>query len=67
MPDPLQPCPFCGGAAKLWKTTAVGGEKWIAACLGAKCTVVTHASGWTEGEAITRWNTRAQPTEGERG
>ena len=49
----LKPCPFCGGAARMSKST--GGEAWWVDC---RCGV-KGAMTRTEAEAIEAWNHRS--------
>ena len=55
----LKPCPFCGGAARMSKST--GGEAWWVDCrCGVKGTMTR-----TEAEATAAWNHREnKPTRG---
>ena len=57
-PEPLKPCPFCGGEAAM--TTALG-EYWVRCATG--CCHSMHA---TQSAASAEWNRRA-PTDADRG
>ena len=58
MSEVLKPCPFCGGAAEIWRAN---GERtaWIA-CMG-RCSVLVSKEYETDAQAISAWNTRATP------
>ena len=58
-PDKLEPCPFCGGKAKIVPHTAGKAHGYAATC--CKCGVV---SAWPNASrAINRWNKRFDVTE----
>ena len=52
----LKPCPFCGGAADIWRAHE-GRTAWIA-CMG-KCVVLVSKEYLSDDEAIAAWNRRA--------
>lgn len=54
---PLKPCPFCGGAAELWRAHPHPDRAAWIACMG-KCSVLVSKEHKTDEEAIAAWNTR---------
>lgn len=55
----LKPCPFCGGEAHL-RQDASHSKAWFIGCNTEDCFGEIHWAQ-TKAEAITAWNTRADP------
>ena len=61
MTDNLLPCPFCGGEAKVFHySSAIRDEVWRVVCDRPFC--AQGPDGYTEAEAVSAWNTRAERT-----
>ena len=59
----LEPCPFCGGAAEIWRATPGTTRKAWIACVG-RCVVISKEHE-TDAEAVAAWNRRAPTGDGE--
>jgi Lar family restriction alleviation protein len=59
--DDLKPCPFCGGSARTKHHLLE--ETWSVYC--GICPAKVEYVGLTEREAISVWNTRPTPNDGE--
>lgn len=57
----LKPCPFCGAPADTERWQGAAPTKRLISCSGVDCDVSPGVTGETEIEAMTHWNTRAQP------
>ena len=60
----LLPCPFCGGEAALVPTLETTVREWFVKCSNLECSVLACRTKryYTEAEAISAWNTRAERT-----
>lgn len=58
----LLPCPFCGGEAAIVPTLGTTVREWFVTCGNLECNVLACRTKryYTEAEAITAWNTRAE-------
>lgn len=56
----IKPCPFCGGEAEFYPNYIEGEENWVECC-NAKCQATNGYVRRTPEEALSAWNTRAEP------